>query len=128
MAEDIKLGYLDKAATSPPDENGMFSVHYCLSEKPSSVWIEAFLECWKTSDSKHTYGGITHVVSDRIMLVNVTTAEIKDHYHARLAASVDFANKETFGPERRQVEEKRLAHERLEKHQQEVDDAIRDIE
>lgn len=99
LSEDVRiLGVIVDEVTEPPMDGtigcALYTVPFSLSRRPSSEWIQLFLQAWEfpTRFTSMHRPGIAEVAGNRIVLRGTTIDEVQRHHKETLSLCVNQAN------------------------------------
>jgi len=126
-------GFVPKEFTIPKNDgsrgSALYTVVLQLSKTPSRLWNELFVVAWDhpSSYTPMHRPGIARVSGSKIYLQGTTVEEVAKYHLKTLNLSVDTANNREKAELSRRSEQRKLEHQKIQSHEEEVHNVISKI-
>jgi hypothetical protein len=134
VSEPIRIVNIIASEVGTPRDDGtqgsaLYAVPFQLSRRPSTEWVEHFINTWRMSPSSSTRHrpSIARVEGDRLILDGTTIEEVAVVHRDTLKVVLEKVNIDIAEHERRQRQLAEQKAEQLRQHQQLVDDIAKRI-
>jgi len=132
--EDIRIEGIIVDKVSIPRMDGsrgsaLYMIPFKLSRKPSSTWVEYFIDSWDNPSSYTSMHrpGIARIESMSIILDGTTMDEVKKYHRDTLKLAVKTANEKEKLAIQRDLIHQKLVNIEIEKHTEEVNNIAKTI-